>query len=209
MQQEKQEDNMARKVFFSFHYEDVANFRVNIVRMSNRFQKNKGLFIDASIWEEVAETRTLTIKNLINTALKQTSVTCVLIGSNTFSRRFVRYEIASSFANKKGLIGVGINWIRDKDNKIIFLPGNNPFAYLGFRISRDRKWISLFELKDDQWCTYRDLPKIKYSHKYLDSLQAEIIHKMTSISKRYSYDWDDGYKYLPQWTENAAQNVGR
>ena len=200
---------MNRKVYFSFHYADVSNFRVNVVRKSNTFKKSGISFTDSSIWEESQRNDIRGIKQMINSELLQTSVTCVLIGIKTYERKFVRYELAKSFEMRKGLLAVGINWIRDKNKQVDILPGKNPLNYLGFKISMDRKWIFLFELIEEKWQPYKDLPRINYSHKYLDKLQAETIYKLTLISKRYSYDWNDGYNNLPKWIENAAQSVGR
>ncbi len=44
---------MAKRVFFSFHYEDVKTFRVNVVR-NHSITKGVGEagFFDASIWED-------------------------------------------------------------------------------------------------------------------------------------------------------------
>ena len=44
---------MARKVFFSFHYDDVVSFRANVVRQHGFFKGNQEAgFWDNSIWEE-------------------------------------------------------------------------------------------------------------------------------------------------------------
>src|SRR5690606_26476511 len=105
---------MARSVYFSFHYQDVIDFRANVVRNSGKFRKGEDVFRDSSIWEEAKEKQVSKIKSLIDFELKGTSVTCVLIGSETYSRRWVRYEIMKSFEMKKGQVGIGINWIKDK-----------------------------------------------------------------------------------------------
>src|SRR4051794_34999297 len=46
-------DFMAKRVYFAFHYQDVIDFRANVVRNHNAIQgaDRKGYF-DASIWEE-------------------------------------------------------------------------------------------------------------------------------------------------------------
>lgn len=41
---------MAKYVFFSFDYDDVKNFKVNIVRKSWLLGNKKESFIDSSIW---------------------------------------------------------------------------------------------------------------------------------------------------------------
>jgi len=44
---------MAKRVFFSFHYQDVIDFRANVVRkhwLTKRDREAAGFF-DASVWE--------------------------------------------------------------------------------------------------------------------------------------------------------------
>ncbi len=81
---------MPRSVYFSFHYQDVIDFRANVVRNSGKFRQKGAEFRDSSIWEEAEEKQIRKIKSLIDDELKGSSVTCVLIGGETYSRRFVR-----------------------------------------------------------------------------------------------------------------------
>ena len=86
---------MARRVYFAFHYQDVIDFRANVVRnhwMTKPHREAAGFF-DASLWEDAKKHGDVAIKKLINAGLEGTSTTCVLIGSQTFNRRWVTYEI--------------------------------------------------------------------------------------------------------------------
>lgn len=197
---------MARSVYFSFHYQDVIDFRANVVRNSWKFRCKGDSFRDGSIWEETQEKKVNAIKSLITTELSGKSVTCVLIGSETYSRRWVRYEIMKSFEMKKGQVGVGINWIKDKNgNKKS--RGKNPFNYLAVKISKDGKTIGLFEYKENSWITYKDLPQIKNSHFKKKDFGKEFT--LSDLYYRYSYDWDSGKDNFPKWIETAAKNAGR
>ena len=83
---------MAKQVFFSFHYDDVKTFRANVVR-NHGFTKENGQeagFFDASIWEDAKLHGSDSVKRLINSNLDGTTATCVLIGTNTWNRRWVR-----------------------------------------------------------------------------------------------------------------------
>ncbi|HDH91400.1 MAG TPA: TIR-like domain-containing protein, partial [Candidatus Aenigmarchaeota archaeon] len=85
---------MARKVFFSFYYErDV--WRAMVVRNSwvTKPDREAAGFIDVAEFEKLKRQGDLAIKRWINSQLKGTSVTVVLIGAETFMRRWVRYEI--------------------------------------------------------------------------------------------------------------------
>ena len=53
-------------------------------------------YFDASIWEESKKKGDLALKRMINSELTNTSVTAVLIGSQTYERPWVRYEIFKS-----------------------------------------------------------------------------------------------------------------
>ena len=108
---------MAKRVFFSFHYQDVIDFRANVVR-NHKTTKHEGAgYFDASIWEDAKKESDLALKRLINSELKNTSVTAVLIGSETYSRRWVRYEIMKSLEKGNLLLGIHINSIAGKDQK--------------------------------------------------------------------------------------------
>ena len=81
---------MARRCFFSFHYQDVIDFRANVVRNHNITKDDNGGFFDASIWETAKKQGDIALKRLINGGLNNTSATVVLIGSSTVA------ELASS-----------------------------------------------------------------------------------------------------------------
>jgi len=108
---------MARKVFFSFHYErDI--WRTNVVRNSGIVEGTAAAgFHDASLWEEAKKKGDAEVKKLIDKGLIGTSVTVVLIGAETSSRKFVDYEIEQSIARGNGLLGIYISGIKDKDSK--------------------------------------------------------------------------------------------
>jgi len=198
---------MARSVYFSFHYQDVIDFRANVVRNSGKFSKSGDVFRDSSIWEEAEEKQVKKIKALIESELNGSSVTCVLIGSETYSRRWVRYEIMKSFEMKKGQVGVGINWIKDKHGNTKLWSGENPFSYLSVKVSRDGKFIDILEYKDDTWKAYKDLPMIKNSH-----FKERDFGKKFTLSDfyhRYSYYWNNGKENFTNWIEEAAKNAGR
>ena len=108
---------MARKVFFSFHYErDI--WRTNVVRNSGIVEGSAAAgFHDASLWEEAKKKGDAEVKKLIDQGLVGTSVTAVLIGAQTAQRKFVDYEIAQSIARGNGLLGIYISGIKDQGGK--------------------------------------------------------------------------------------------
>jgi len=93
---------MARRVFFSFKYEDVS--RAMVVRNSWVTQgKEAAGFIDAADFEAIKRRGYDAIQNWIDNQLKGTSVTVVLVGEETCGSRWVKYEI-----EKSGELGHGL-----------------------------------------------------------------------------------------------------
>jgi MTH538 TIR-like domain (DUF1863) len=117
---------MARRVFFSFHYErDIS--RANVVRQSWRTKPDRESagFFDAGLWEEAKRKGDAAIKKMIDEALQNTSVTAVLLGQETATRNYVKYEIERSIARGNGIVGVWIYKIRNLVG-ITDEPGSNP-----------------------------------------------------------------------------------
>jgi hypothetical protein len=106
---------MARKVFFSFHYERDA-WRAGQVRNSNITQSLKG-YLDKAEWEEIKRKGDKAIKDWIEDQMKGTSVTVVLIGKETSERKWVKYEIEKSIQKGNGLLGVYIHRLKNKDGE--------------------------------------------------------------------------------------------
>src|SRR5271155_323435 len=105
---------MTRRVFFSFHYErDI--WRTNVVRNSGVVEGTAAAgFHDASLWEEAKKKGDAAVKKLIDDGLVGTSVTVVLIGAQTATRKFVEYEIEKSIARGNGILGIYIGGIKDQ-----------------------------------------------------------------------------------------------
>ncbi len=108
---------MARRVFFSFHY-DHDIWRANQVRNANVVAgPDVAGFFDHSEYEEAKKGREEGIKRMIKRHLKNTSVTVVLIGTHTAKRLWVKYEIAQSIGRKNGFLGVYIHHLKDQDGE--------------------------------------------------------------------------------------------
>lgn len=130
---------MAKRVYFVFHYQDVIDFRANVVRNHNALTgSERAGYFDASIWETARKTSDLALKRMINSEMKNTSVTAILIGTETYARPWVRYEIFHSIEIDNSLLGIHINSIEGKDGRTK-ANGPNPFDHLGLQISDDGK----------------------------------------------------------------------
>lgn len=133
---------MVRRVFFSFHYEN-DHWRANPVRNSWVTQDDREAagFIDSAEWEEVKRNGDAAIKRWINKQLKNTSVTVVLIGSETADRKWVNYEIEQSYERGNGLVGIYIHNIENR-LKRTSRKGENPLVNWYVKENGRRKYFS-------------------------------------------------------------------
>lgn len=106
---------MARRVFFSFHYQrDI--WRVNQIRsIPNITGCSAAGFQDASLWEEARKKGDAAIKKLINEGLQNTTVTVVFIGAKTAGRKYINYEIEQSMGRGNGIVGIQIHHLKDQN----------------------------------------------------------------------------------------------
>jgi len=189
---------MAKKVYFAFHYQDVKDFRANVVRKHNF---TKGVedagYYDYSIWEESKKKGDVALKRMINAELEGTSVTAVLVGSETYARRWVKYEIMKSAQRGNRVLGIHINSIAGKDSQTKAL-GPNPFEYLGLEISADGLRGSPIVWNGQQWVYFPDLEAYGFE-------QPQPAHnrgKLLQLSHWFrTYDWiaDNGYENFSTW----------
>jgi hypothetical protein len=114
---ESTEVPMARKTFFSFHYERDAWRAANVRNSGVLSSDDEYGFIDAADWEKIEREGDAAIKRWIQDQLKNTTVTVVLIGTETASREWVRYEIRESWKRGNAIVGVRIHGIKDPDSK--------------------------------------------------------------------------------------------
>ena len=189
---------MAKRVFFSFHYQDVIDFRANVVRnhwLLKPDRESAGFF-DASIWEEAQKKGDLALKRLINNGLSYTSNTCVLIGSRTFDRRWVAYEIMKSLECNNHIFGVHINSIKGKDGQTK-TNGLNPLDYLGYSYSSNGKTLHLHDLIEGKWIEYPDLNG--WSVKEVEEIYRNKINKLSQSYTTYDWVANDGYNNFSSW----------
>ena len=193
---------MARRVFFSFHYQDVIDFRANVVRQHwvTKDREAAGYF-DASIWEKAKKEGDTSLKRLINGGLDGTSNTCTLVGSETYGRPWVRYEILKSFVRGNHMFAVHINGIKDKNQKTKIL-GSNPLEYVGVTYSEDGRSMTLWEKNGNIWERYT---KIENKSDFaIPQVAAAYRGNGYNLGNFYPiYDWiaDDGYNEFNNWVK--------
>ncbi len=139
---------MARKIFFSFHYKrDI--WRAAQVRNCDQIaDEDEYGVIDAAEWEKLEREGDSAIERWINTQLKNTTVTVVLIGAQTAERDWVDYEIRKSWERGNAIVGLRIHGIKDQNSKTdtaganpleqVFLKGNTPLS----SVCKTYDWVS-------------------------------------------------------------------
>src|SRR5690242_18195928 len=101
---------MARKVFYSFHYVADA-WRTSQVRNIGVVEGNQPASDNS--WEQIKKGGEQAIKRWIDGQLYGRTCTVVLIGSNTAGRKWINYEIETSWNEGKGLVGIYIHKLKD------------------------------------------------------------------------------------------------
>lgn len=133
---------MKRQVFFSFYYDD-DNWRASQVRNMGKVDSSS-TFSDND-WEEVRYKTDDKIRNWIKDQMRLRSCLIVLIGTNTSSRKWVKYEIEQAYEMGKGICGIYIHKLKDSSGDQSE-KGANPF-YSVFTDSGERlsKYVKCFD----------------------------------------------------------------
>lgn len=126
-----------RQVFFSFHYNE-DNWRASQVRNMGKVDSNSQ-FSDND-WEEVKVKTDSKIKEWIDSQLARRSCLVVLVGEHTSGRKWIKYEIEKAHELQKGIVGIFIHGLKDKDGKQSN-KGSNPFYNI---FTNDGKRLSNF-----------------------------------------------------------------
>ena len=192
---------MAKRVYFGFHYQDVIDFRANVVRNHwlTKLHREAAGYFDASLWEEARRKGDVSLKRLINSGLEGTSTTCILIGSQTYARPWVRYEILRSFKRGNAILAIHINSITGK-NGLTKPLGPDPLSHVGVTFSESGLTATLHEKIDGKWYEYAEI----------DGCAS---YRIDPVADRYRgkgfhlgnfcpiYDWiaDDGYDNFSAW----------
>lgn len=195
-----------RHTFYSFHYADVM--RVNQIRMCDQFKttdRRTPRVVDRSLWETAKRTNPAALASMIDKGLEGTSTTCVLAGTETWSREWVKYEIARSLQRGKGLLAVSIHNCPCPNN------GRSPQGY------NPLDQIALgWDMRIYEWVPYvgwrlheRVTEKLTSWPQWLPRAGFGRLMQLSAGAR--SYDWvaDDGAHNLIHWTDAAAAAAGK
>tara|TARA_R110002124_G_scaffold31971_1_gene108083 strand:+ start:51 stop:659 length:609 start_codon:yes stop_codon:yes gene_type:complete len=202
---------MARTVFFSFHYQrDITRVQVVKNHYVTKGNYTAAGFFDGSLEEQAKRYGDSAVKRTIDEGLKGSSVTCVLVGNETFQRKWVHYEIFKSIELGRGILGIRIHQISDMRRSREFgggvdSAGANPFECLGY--SRTGTQLQPRVHYQSGW---RDAPNLSAisegSAVYLPRTGSPRLDGIFRV-----YDWvnDDGFNNFDTWVERAARQAGK
>ncbi|TRW95255.1 TIR domain-containing protein [Candidatus Methylobacter oryzae] len=200
---------MARRTFFSFHYKpDVWrawNVR-NCWVVKPEEQVDSGFF-DSSVFEASKKESEDNLKTFLRNGLKNTSVTCVLTGAETSTRRWVRYEIVQSVLKGNGLLTVDIHKVKNKDSQTS-TKGVDPLACIG--LYKTENGIYFAEKNGDKWIKYSDYTRpIPESDLWFDAPTSNQVVALSKHYERYDFIAQNGRENIAGWIELAAALTGR
>lgn len=204
-----------RRAFFSFHFDDIL--RVNNVRKAFQFVEDgkdaTPRFFDSSLWEEKKLTNPEAIKNLIRYGVGHTSVVCVLVGSGTWVREWVRYEIARAVIDNRGLLAVHLNGINHHSGRGADPLGPNPLAQMGLYkqvrgILQPATW-HLCEWDGRGWVPYKHYSQAVSRPAYLPDAPPGEVVPLSLGTAEYCYATQLGCMLVGKWIDHAARAVGR
>jgi MTH538 TIR-like domain (DUF1863) len=213
-----------RKAFFSFHYDDVM--RTSVVRKAWMFKHPDNAlmpsFFDSSLWESKKLTDDDAVKRLIRDGVWNTSAVCVLAGSETWKRRWVRYEIARAIVDGRGLLTVHLNSIRHHVTRTPHTRGPNPLDYMAVGKVQPNSWDEpryiLYEKRRVSdgaggwrwaWLPYRDFTRSVELPRWLTDPKLDHVTPLSHCAAEYDYMADNGHGNIGSWIDLAARRAGR
>jgi len=215
---------MPRTVFFSFHYQrDI--FRVQQIKHHyiTKDSYTEAGFFDGSLEEKAQKHGDTAVKKMIDSGMSGSSVLCVLIGKETYKRRWVDYEILHAIGRGMGVFGITIHRLKHpRKSEADFPdgtdnPGPNPFSYLKYvddgtklqpKINYSHGWTDApYQITISS--TYAP-PYLRAPFGFLSSLMIGPRDvPLQQIFKVYDWEINDGYNNFGSWVEAAAKQAGK
>ena len=194
---------MARKTFFSFNYKPDVQ-RSFVVK-----DREDAGFMDSSAFERAKNENPDSLKRFLAKDMEGSSVVCVLVGTETALRRWVRFEILQALFDSRGLLGIRIHTIGGFD-KQPSAEGPNPFDLLGVYVKEKKMYVIERPSSSDGWSYTADFgQKVLPKWPYQGTLPSDGSHD--SLSKFFTLrDWSaSAHSLIGDWIESAATQARR
>lgn len=212
-----------RRAYFAFHFDDIM--RVNNVRNAWKIDHPDSAlyrsFEDSSLWERRQIEGDDAVKRLIREGVQYTSAVCVLAGTETWLRRWVRYEIARAVIDGRGLLTVHINGLNHHQTRAPHPRGEDPLAYMAVGKAQQNPLSNpkyyLFERTVVwteggyrwQWERYGDYTDPVDRPAWLADPQPGYVMPLSTNAAMHDYASELGHKNIGGWIDAAATQAGR
>jgi hypothetical protein len=179
-------------------------------------------FYDSSLWERKKLEGDDAVKRFIREGICYTSAVCVLVGSETWLRRWVRYEIARAIIDERGLLTVHLNGIKHHQGLAPDALGQNPLAYLAVgKVQENLLQPARYYLFEKTavpdpgggyqwaWIRYSDYTDPVRLPCWVADPAPGYVTQLSSNADVYDYIAGGGHKNMGAWIDRAAQRPGR
>ena len=163
---------MPRRAFHSFHY-IPDNWRASQIRNMGVIEGNRPA--SDNEWEQIKKGGDAAIQRWIDGQLSGKSIAIVLIGSNTAGRKWIKYEIKKAWGDSKGVLGIYVHKLKDKDGNQS-TKGRNPFDDF---IINGKNMSSIVKVYDPPYSTST------YVYNYIKENLADWIEEAIEIRGKY------------------------
>jgi hypothetical protein len=213
--------SIKRKGYFAFDFDDL--FRVNNVRQAWKIDHPDSAlmrtFYDRSIWESRNIKDEKTLKNLMRGAIQYCSAVCVLVGTNTWQSRWVKYEIARAVIDRRGLLAAHINGLNHVKRRTPDKLGYNPLRVMGIYRSPEHRYylyekrVAIADPSTDllawEWHPYEDYTDPVPLPRYIPAIDPGHVMPLSEYTAEYDYVRGEGHRNIGAWIDGAAVQVNR
>jgi hypothetical protein len=161
------------------------------------------------------------VKRLIREGVQHTSAVCVLAGTETWLRRWVRYEIARAVIDGRGLLTVHINGLNHHQTRRPDVRGESPLGYLAVgKVQPNALYAEKYYLFERQaefsngqyrwvWNRCADYTDPIDRPAWLADCRQGYVTPLSTNAAEYDYVAQIGHKNIGSWIDAAARQAAR
>jgi hypothetical protein len=212
-------ETTGRRVYFAFDFDDLA--RVEIVRQNGKLGLRETIqrgFYDRAVWESRAAKNESGLLALMREAVRNSTIVCVLSGTNTWRSRWVKYEIARAVVEERGLLAIHVEDL-EPSRVTPERPGLNPLHVMGLYQDENghHYLVERHEVVKDvttgalgfEWRLYADHAEPVVPPRYVGEIGMGQAAPLSLFTAEHDFVTDDGAANIGAWIDDAAAQVGR
>jgi hypothetical protein len=175
---------------------DVRINIVNNVWLTDQTRESKG-FIPQEQWLRAEKLGDEAIQELLDSEIEQSTVTLVLIGTDTYSKKWVRYCIIKSISIGHRVLGIHINHIEGKNLSVKEL-GMNPFDFLAVKYNETGEFVEVIEKVRGDWSQHKLIPTFTLPKTAPEDRWGKA-YKFSRFLPTYDWVKQNGLENLTMW----------